>query len=324
MSARYVQPLRTVIQYLFLFFVIWLGFGFTLFVQQFQSGNVNAIVVRHDGIEAFLPISGFLGTIAWLKGAGINKVHPAATVMFLTIIALSFLLRRSFCSWICPIGTISETAWKIGFKYFRRNLKLPPWLDLFLRSIKYIVLGFFVYSVVFVMSANAMQLFIDSDYHRIADARLLFFFIHISPFAISIIAALFVVSFAIKNPVCRYLCPYGALLGLVATLSPVRVTRDLERCISCGMCSQVCPSRIDVMHKNSVASAECIGCWRCVSYCRFNEALSIRLLGRYKIAGFIFALLVIVIFVGGSKIGKAAGIWHTNTTFSDYQRLLGK
>jgi ferredoxin len=90
------------------------------------------------------------------------------------------------------------------------------------------------------------------------------------------------------------------------------------------MCSQVCPSRIDVMHKTSVVSPECIGCWRCVSFCRFNEALSMRFAGRLVIPGIVFALLVVAIFWGGTLIGKTAGLWQTDISLQEYRRLLAK
>ncbi|MEI6705125.1 MAG: 4Fe-4S binding protein, partial [Deltaproteobacteria bacterium] len=139
-----------------------------------------------------------------------------------------------------------------------------------------------------------------------------------------VILILLALSVVLRNPFCRYLCPYGALLGLIAMLSPLRVTRDTDRCVSCGICSQVCPSYIDVMHMHSVGSPECIGCWRCISHCRFNEALSMRAAGRVLIPGFVFALLVVLIFWGGTLVGKWSGHWETSIPQEEYVRLLGK
>ena len=322
MSSRYVQPLRILIQFCFLGFMIWLGIRFYFFVQAVRGGATMVPVYRPDGIEGFLPISGLLGAVSWFKSGEINQIHPAAVVIFVTVLALSLLLRRSFCSWICPVATVSECSWKVGFKLLRRNMRLPSWLDIALRGLKYLLLLFFVSSIAISMSPSAMQAFIHSDYHKVADVRLLDFFLNISPFALSVILILLALSFLLKNPFCRYLCPYGALLGLVAALSPVRVTRNLDRCVSCGACSQVCPSQIDVMHKRSVASPECIGCWRCVSHCRFNQALSMRAAGHLFIPGFAFALLVVVIFWSGSMLGKATGNWHTLLDTAEYRRLL--
>lgn len=324
MSARYVQPLRILIQFCFLGFMLWLGFRFYQFVDAVRSGAAAPVVSRPDGIEGFLPISGLLGLSAWFKGQGINTIHPAAVVVFVTILVVSLLLRRSFCSWICPVATVSECSWKTGFSLFRRNPRAPKWLDILLRGVKYLLLAFFVYSIVFAMSRDALQGFIQSDYHKTADVRLLDFFLHISPTALGIIVVLILASVVLRNPFCRYLCPYGALLGLIAMLSPVRVTRDTDHCVSCGVCSQVCPTYIDVMRKTSVTSPECIGCWRCVSHCRAQGALSMRLAGRVMIPGALFALLVVLFFWGGSVIGTWTGHWHTSLTNADYVQLLRK
>ncbi|HIJ82110.1 MAG TPA: 4Fe-4S binding protein [Desulfuromonadales bacterium] len=324
MPARYVQPLRILVQLVFLSVACGTGFQFYRFVEYFRSAGVVGFISRPAGIESFLPISGLLGTASWLKGGGINHIHPAAMVAFLTVLAGALLLRRSFCSWICPVATISECSWKLGFKTVRRNWRFPGWLDIPLRSLKYLLLIFFVYSIAVAMSADELQRFIQSDYHKIADVRLLDFFLQISPRALTILAGILLSSLLLRNPFCRYLCPYGALLGLLAMLSPFRITRDEGRCVSCGVCSAVCPTHINVMQSVSVSSPECIGCWRCVSHCRFNDALSVRCAGRYPVSGIVFAALVVLLFWGGTQLGKAGGFWETSLTLQEYARLLGK
>jgi polyferredoxin len=250
-------------------------------------------------------------------------VHPAAVVIFLSAIVVSLLLKRSFCSWICPVGAISELLWKVGFKATKRNIRPPAWLDIPLRGLKYLLLLFFLVSILWKMPAEAVASFIASDYHKIADVRMLNFFLKISGFPLAVITALVLVSIPLKNAFCRYLCPYGALLGLASMLSPLKVTRERAACVSCGVCSQFCPSYLPVMEKERISSPECIGCWRCISNCRAAGALEMKLPGGgIAIAGILFASLVVGIFWGGSIAGKVTGNWQNSITAAEYTKLL--
>ena len=276
-------------------------------------------------MEGFLPISALVSLRDWFLSGAINPVHPAALVIFLTVVAVSLLLKRSFCSWICPVGTISELLWKCGFNLFKRNFRPPSWLDTALRGVKYLLLVFFLYSILWAMPPEAVSAFINSDYNKVADVRLLDFFLHLSGLSLGIIGCLALLSLPVRNPFCRFLCPYGALVGLVSMLSPVKVTRDKKTCVACGVCTQVCPAYIPVMSKERIFSEECIGCWRCISHCRALGTLEMKLTGRKVVVnGLLFAFLVVALFWGGTVLGKLSGHWHTGITLAEYARLLGR
>ena len=325
MFNRFMQPLRIVVAWSFLTFQLYLGVQFYRFVLHLRSGGTAPHVPRPDGIEGFLPISALVSLKDWFLHGAINPVHPAGVIIFLTVIAVSLLLKRSFCSWICPVGTVSELLWKCGFNLFRRNFRAPPWLDIPLRGIKYLLLLFFLYTILFRMGPADATAFIYSGYNKTADVRLLDFFLNLSGARLMVIGFLLVISLPVRNPFCRFLCPYGALTGLVSTLSPVKVTREKKTCVACGVCTQVCPSYIPVMQKERVFSPECIGCWRCIGHCRALGALDMKLTGRkVTMHGILFALLVVVIFWGGSAIGKATGHWHTSISLEEYARLVGR
>ena len=325
MHKRYVQPLRIAIQWGFLFFMLYLGIRFAQFVHYFRSGGSATFVARPAGVEGFLPISGLLGVKDWLIHGSINPIHPAAVIVFLTVLGVSLLLKRSFCSWICPVGAISELLWKCGFRTLRRNIRLPSWLDIPLRGLKYLLLAFFLVSILWRMPGPAVADFIASDYHKVADIRLLDFFLTLSGAPLIVIVCLFLVSIPVRNAFCRYLCPYGALLGLLSSLSPLKVTRDGKSCVSCGVCSQLCPSYLPVMAKQRIHSPECIGCWRCISHCRAAGALNMKFPGgRLAVGGLLFGLLVVILFWGGTEMGKATGHWQTDITIAEYGRLLHK
>lgn len=318
-----MQPLRIAVQWGFLLFMLFLGIRFYRFVHYFRSGGSAPFIPRPDGVEGFLPISGLLGLKDWLVNGAVNDIHPAALVILLTVVVLSLLLKRSFCSWICPVGTVSELFWKRGFSLFRRNVRPPRWLDIGLRAIKYLLLLFFLYSILWAMPPEAVSAFVHSDYNKVADVRLLDFFLNLSGVPLAVIVVLAILSLPVRNPFCRFLCPYGALLGIVSFLSPVKVTREGKACVACGVCTQVCPSYIPVMAKERVYSEECIGCWRCVSHCRAMGALEMKLTGRKVVVnGILFAVLVVLLFWGGSLAGRITGNWHTGVSIQEYGRLL--
>jgi polyferredoxin len=64
------------------------------------------------------------------------------------------------------------------------------------------------------------------------------FFRHAGRATAIVLAALPVASVAVKNVWCRFLCPYGALLGLVSLVSPTRICCNAELCIDCAKCAK--------------------------------------------------------------------------------------
>lgn len=62
---------------------------------------------------------------------------------------------------------------------------------------------------------------------------------------------------------CRYLCPAGALQGLLARLSPVR-HRLSPACTRCGRCAAICPMG---QAPAEVDPAHCLSCRQCVAVC---------------------------------------------------------
>ena len=322
MAEKNVQRVRIAIQWGFLLFSLYLGVTFYRFVLHFRSGGAAPFVARPDGVEAFLPISALVSLKGWLASGAINTIHPAALVIFLAVLVVSLLLKRSFCSWICPVSTVTELFWKAGFKLFGRNFQVWLWLDWLIRPVKYLLLLFFLFSILLLMSPESVKSFILADYNKTADVKMLDFFLNLSGLPLVVIGALLLLSFFFRNPFCRFLCPYGALLGVLSRFSPVKVERAWSACISCGGCNKACPSHIDVMHKERICSEECIGCLRCVSSCPKPEALQLRLKGGKEVPGMLFAALVVLFFVGGTMVGRMTGHWHSSIDKSEYQRLI--
>jgi ferredoxin len=198
-------------------------------------------------------------------------------------------------------------------------MKLPRLLDYPLRSLKYLLLGFFVYSIFFLMSTAALRAFLDSPYNLVADIKMYYFFAEISRFSLTVIAALLILSIVIRNFWCRYLCPYGALLGLISLISPHKIRRNASNCIDCGKCTEVCPSHIKVEKLRTVVSDECTTCLACVDICPTMNTLSLELtLPKRRIPRKVAAIVIVGLFVLITGFGMVSGNWQNNISTEEY------
>ena len=134
---------------------------------------------------------------------------------------------------------------------------------------------------------------------------------------------LVLLSLVTKNFWCRYLCPYGALMGLVSMLSPTRIVRDPISCIDCGKCAKACPSLIPVDRLMTVRTPECNGCLSCVTACPVKDALEMRtLVARRRVTAPRIAIGVAAIFLLVVGYARAAGHWHGNTPEEVFFQLI--
>lgn len=318
-----VQKYRFIIQSLFALLCIWIGVEFYLFINYLESGGSVGFSDRPAGVEGFLPISALMSVYNFFLTGEIHPSHPAGFFILIAIIGVSFVFGKSFCSWLCPIGFLSELVGdfgeKIYHKLFKRRVKLPRWLDYPLRSLKYLLLGFFVYAIFFSMTATALQFFLDSSYNKAADVKMWYFFADISRFSLTVIAILFILSIFIRNFWCRYLCPYGALLGLISFFSPTKIKRESKSCIDCGLCAKACPSFIKVDKVVTVRSDECTMCLSCVDVCPVADTLVVKTkIVEKKLSKKYIAFGIIGIYILITGIGIISGNWDNNISKEEY------
>jgi polyferredoxin len=248
-------------------------------------------------------------------------VHPAGVFLLVAFLAISFLLRKAFCGWLCPVGTFSEWLWRIGRRTFRRNFFLPRWADVALRSLKYMLMALFLYAVVS-MSVPAIRAFLDGPYGVISDVKMLNFFRSLGVTSAVVLGALVLLSVFVQNFWCRYLCPYGALLGLVARFSPARIRRAPGICIDCAKCAVACPARLPVDKLITIRSPECTGCLDCVAVCPADGALWMSVGKRHRIPTWMFAAAIGLLFFGIVGYAQLSGHWRTNLPSQVYQDLV--
>jgi polyferredoxin len=157
-------------------------------------------------------------------------VDPAVVVSWIVILLFALPLfaalfwGRIFCSAVCPLGAIQElTAIK--------NLKIPDRYEHILGMFRYVWLGVGVFCVV----VGFGFIFCRFDPY-------LGFFQFGGLYPILIFGGIVLIAgFFIGRPFCRFMCPYGALLGMCGSLTARKVTITPGRCDQCKLCEHICP-----------------------------------------------------------------------------------
>jgi len=334
----YSQPLRRGFQIAFLLMNVWIGGTFYFWVRQFEPGGQPNSLSRPAGVEGWLPIAGMMNLKYLVLTRQVPALHPAALFLLVTFASIAFLFRKAFCSWLCPVGTISEYLWQLGKKIFRRNFRINRWVDIPLRGLKYLLLGFFVWAVSS-MTPPDIVAFMRSPYGVIADVKMLNFFRFLGITGAIVLGILVVASILVQNFWCRYLCPYGALLGLTSFFSPVRIRRNEDACIDCAKCAKACPSALPVDKLVTIKSAECTGCLECVAICPSQGALQMSLpafafssisverrapspVSHRAVPAWAMAAGIAVLFFGIIGFAKTAGYWTSDVPRSVYEQIV--
>jgi polyferredoxin len=311
--------LRFLCQSSFAIFCLFVGWQFYSFYLWTLNSTANSFVQRPPAVEAFLPLGALVSLKRLLLGAEFDTIHPAGLTIFIAALLIGIFLRKGFCGWICPIGFASNLAERAS-KKMNIMFRLPGWLDIPLLSLKYLLLGFFGYLILLRMGLESLTNFHRSSYNVISDAKMLHFFLQPSVLAGSIMLGLILFTFVIRNFWCRYICPYGALLGLLAFLSPFQIKRSPDICIDCKKCETICPASIKIINRNTVRNAECIGCLECIESCPVSDCLTLSVPYKKQISPILLPILVLVLFFTCYSVAIVTGHWNTEVPLEVFQR----
>jgi polyferredoxin len=231
--------------------------------------------------------------------------HSIASGFYLSLIliALTLPLGRVFCGWVCPFGTLHNLAGclkkKGAPKKDRRNwyrfkyyilifllisslftLQLTGFLDplsLLIRSFSLHVYPVFNYLIrsffegIFPLSWPVLTGISEALYTFFKNTVLAF---DQPYFYQSLLIGLLFWTLIALNLVerrfwCRYLCPLGALLGLLSRYSLLDRSVS-EECDGCGVCRVSCQGDARPDQKEQWKNTECIACFNCDDVCPNN------------------------------------------------------
>ncbi len=239
----------------------------------------------------------FTGTahayLAWLAEIQlIPAVLAINVVVIASLVLLTLLFGRVYCSVICPLGVFQDIVAKFG----RRGKKMPYAYSKPRRVLRYGFLALFVVAIIMGIGAIVSVLDPYAAYGRMANNLLQplwmwcnnlfaylaerldsYAFYEVSVWVKSAVAfsvaalTLLVVGFmAYKGgrTYCNTVCPVGTLLGVMSRFSIFRVRIDQEKCNKCGICAGNCKASC-IDHKNfKVDSSRCVACFKCMPRCK--------------------------------------------------------
>lgn len=312
-----INTLRQGTQHVLALSLLLVAVQYTINTILLKQG-ITPWLMRPDVVDAFLPIAGGIELKAIVSLNLWDQTHPAAAVMLAAVLLTGLLCKRAFCGWACPLGLAGEYLYAFRKRFIKSELTPPAWLDWPLRMLKYLLLLGLCY-IVISMPAQSIPNYLEGNYHKIADLKMALFFLTPSLITLLVFALILVLAAWRRQGFCRYLCPYGAILGILSFASPLKIRRDSQHCLieakgmKCDKCTRACPANIIVHTKTTVHSDECQACMRCVAACPKSAALGLGLKSGHRLGHKgLLALVLIALFI--LPLGAyLAGFWHSQT-----------
>jgi len=287
------------------------GLFLLLFLFLFLQTESKGLDELGYPVKIFLDFDPLIFITTLLASHAVEK----AFYLSLSLIVITLLLGRVFCGWACPLGTLNNITSSLRRR--SREEKRAQWY-----RVKYLFLFFLLASSLFGMQLSGIvdplsllirslslsinplfnyetNAFFNSIYnldtkplstvsepvYALLKKSLLSFqqpWFMQSTFIGLIFLLVLGLNLRENRFWCRYLCPLGALLGILSRFSLLKRTVS-EGCTSCGTCDGVCQGNAFPHSKEEWKDSECLYCRNCDDICPQN-AISFGFAGRKKTA----------------------------------------
>jgi len=238
----------------------------------------------------------FTGTVhKYLSWCAKIQFVPAllahTAIIILSLILLTVLLGRIYCSAICPLGIFQDIVSRIaGLKKKARFSYRKP-----IKALRYVFLAVFALSLVFHIGNISSLLDPYSAFGRMVSLilgpvylygnnLLAHFAERIDSYAfysvdvwlrsaialvIAVLTFAAVAVFAYKSGrgYCNNVCPIGALLGFIAKYSMVKIRINHSKCTKCGICAKNCKASCIDASAGKIDHSRCVTCFNCTAVC---------------------------------------------------------
>ena len=187
-------------------------------------------------------------------------------LIILSIIPITIIWGRFFCSYVCTFGFMHELINKLGNLLEVKKIKINYKTDRYLKYIKYIII--LISIIIWTVDTNISSISPWNTFGILVSLKNYSNLISVGGLVLLIIMF---VSLFIDRFFCRYLCPLGGLFSAISTNRLFKIKKN-KNCIGCNKCNRVCPMNINVNNdtNNILNSGECIDCFECIGSCPKN------------------------------------------------------
>lgn len=273
-------------------------------------------------VDAICPFGGLESLYSLVfQGEFLQRIFISSFILLGITIVMVAASGRSFCGWICPLGTLQGVSAWIGRRVFGRKQRLNTNADGRWRWLRWPVL------VIFTVGAWYGGKLLIRPYdpwvvwmHIWEPLEVIDEFpIGLAVLVLSLVGAVFV-----ARPFCRYLCPMGIFLAALNRGSAMRLRVNQETCIHCMACDRKCPVGIPIESSTTVSTTECISCGECVPVCPVPDTLYFTLGKRRRFPLAALGITVVVIFFGLLGLSKVLGIYQSTPPSAEQIAASGK
>ena len=185
----------------------------------FLALTVAAVFFLGANAERWCPFGGVEAIYTYLhEGNLVCSLGVSNFYVLAGVLVTALLLRRVFCSHVCPIGTVSEWVKRGAAAFGAGTVRVPPVLDRVLSLLKYAVLGVILYYT-WRLGELVFRGY-DPCYALISRHGE-----DITFWAYVIAGSIAAASLFLTVPFCRWLCPLAAVLNPLSRFAPARVRR---------------------------------------------------------------------------------------------------